>query len=122
MRMVILCSARKFLLSESLRGPSDFNKYTIEFDGFLKVYNENSKSISFNDTGVRQGGLESSRFSASGRQEKAITEFNISFLFKVSPYIILNEYGNVLNTKDVKEYGILGQPARCQSITFRLWE
>ncbi len=94
-----------FVRADALKGPLPNGNYNLYFDEFLEVYNENTKSISFSSTGVRPGGLESQRFSTSAREKKAISNYEVSQLYKISPFIILNKYGNVLNTKEVKEYG-----------------
>ena len=90
---------------EMIDGPSASRKYTLAFDDFLQVYNVKTKSVTFGDTGIRQGGLESQKFSTGGKTENAIVNYDISQLYKISPYVILNEFGNVLNSKDIKEYG-----------------
>ena len=109
---------RDFDRSVCLNASADGSKYTLAFDGFLQVYNENSKSVRYVTGGVRPGGLESQRFSGSIQEEKSIEEYQISQLYKVSPYIILNRYGNVLNSKDIKEYGFWAQQKLAYSLPF----
>ncbi len=87
------------------RGPSTHGKYTLSFEHFLQVYNDKSRTVTYVRSGVRPGGLESARFSGSVREEKEIEHFEISQLFKIAPFVILDASGNVLNTKDVREYG-----------------
>ncbi|NNE27796.1 MAG: DUF3179 domain-containing protein [Saprospiraceae bacterium] len=87
------------------KGPSQTNKYTLGFEEFLKVYNTNFKSIDYVSSGVRRGGIESGRFAAGIQEKKEVVNHRISYLYKVAPYIILNEHGNVLNSQHVKEYG-----------------
>ncbi|MBT8190152.1 MAG: DUF3179 domain-containing protein, partial [Bacteroidia bacterium] len=96
---------KAFSRDSLLNGPSSHGKYTLEFDEFLKVYNKNSRIVSFDPRGVRQGGLESQRFSTATRDRKEVISYDFSYIYKISPYVILNEFGNVLNSSDIKEYG-----------------
>ncbi len=80
-------------------------QYLVQFPEFLKVVNLNTKEVHFEEKGVRAGGLESQKFSSSARESDFKMEFATSYLYKIAPYLKLNEFGNVLNTKVVKEYG-----------------
>ena len=55
--------------------------------------------------GVRSGGLESQKFSNSQTEDLVKIGFATSYLYKITPTLLLNEFGNVLNSKVVKEYG-----------------
>ncbi len=80
-------------------------QYLVQFPEFLKIVNLNTKEVHFEEKGVRAGGLESQRFSGTARESNFKMAFAISYLYKIAPYLKLNEFGNILNTKVVKEYG-----------------
>ena len=101
-----------------LDGPSSSSKYTVQFEEFLKVFNQSSLELSYTSAGVRPGGLESQRFSGSIREEKAIENFDISYLYKISPYIILDSNGNVLNSSSIKEYGFWADQKMAHQLPF----
>lgn len=79
--------------------------YLVKFPNFLKVINKNEKEVHHETVGVRPGGLESQKFSSSSAEEQLRVEYATSYLFKIAPTLILNKFGNILNTKAVKEYG-----------------
>jgi len=79
--------------------------YRLYFPDFLKITNKNFKSVDFEMVGVRSGGLESQRFSGSRREANTKIKYATSYLFKLSPYIELDQFGNILNSKQIKEYG-----------------
>jgi len=80
--------------------------YRLYFPDFLKVVNKNFKSVEFKMVGgVRSGGLESQRFSGSQREANTKISYATSYLYKLTPYIELDTFGNVLNSKQIKEYG-----------------
>jgi len=95
-----------FNRDDFLTEPISSGIFKLSFDEFLQVYNENSKSVTFGSGGVRQGGLESDKFSGSIKETKEQIHFDVSYLYKISPHILLNKYGNVLNTEKVREYGV----------------
>ena len=96
---------KDFDRSMHFEGPSQSNRYTVDFTEFLQVYNLNTKKLEVRDEGLRIGGLESQRFSSTIQDKKEIVKYKQSQLYKIAPYIILNEHGNILNTHHVKEYG-----------------
>ena len=79
--------------------------YLVQFPNFLKVVNKNEKEVRHETLGVRPGGLESQKFSSSSAEEQLRVEYATSYLFKIAPTLILNKFGNILNTKAIKEYG-----------------
>lgn len=81
------------------------NHYLLSFDEFLEVKHLGYKIIEDTNMGVRQGGLESSRFNSSQHNSSARTSYPISLLYKLTPTLIINQYGNVVNHKAVQEYG-----------------
>ncbi|MDG2450867.1 MAG: DUF3179 domain-containing (seleno)protein [Saprospiraceae bacterium] len=113
-----------FYIEKSLHRDSIFQasksgkKFTLKFDNYLQIINKNKSNVSYAASGVRPGGLESTRFGTTGSTEKAIVEFQTSHLYKLSPYIILNEYGNVLNTKDIREYGYWAERKLAHQLPF----
>ena len=92
--------------------------YQLFFPEFLEVTNTNIKSVSYNKMGVRPGGLESSKFSGSVPTENAQVESAKSYLYKKSPFLLLNKYGNLLNSKQVKEYGYWANQRMAQQLPF----
>jgi hypothetical protein len=95
-----------FIRDDFLTEPISSGIYKLGFDEFLQVYNENSKYVTFGSGGVRQGGLESDKFSGSIKETKEQVHFDVSYLYKISPHILLNRYGNILNSDKVREYGV----------------
>ena len=94
------------------------SKFTIQFDNYLQVINKNKQDISYAAVGVRPGGLESQRFGSTGRTESAFVNFQTSHFYKLSPYIILNKHGNILNTKDIREYGYWAEQKMAHELPF----
>jgi len=85
---------------------NDSSVYLLQFPEFLKVVNLNKREIEMSKVGVSSFGVESSKFSGSLKEDKVNIAYETSYLFKIAPYLKLNEFGNILNTKAVKEYGI----------------
>ena len=100
------------------KGPSQSGKYTVAFDEFLNIYNVNSKAISVSGETMRLSGLEGQRFNANREEKKESVVFNKSQLYKVAPYIILNEHGNVVNSQHVKEYGFWAEQKMAKQLPF----
>jgi len=92
--------------------------YQLFFPEFLEVVNNKIKTVSYNKMGVRPGGLESSRFSGTVPTENAQVEAVKSYLYKKSPFLLLNKYGNLLNSKQVKEYGYWANQRIAQQLPF----
>ncbi len=91
--------------AEILQKSMQDDTYLVRFPEFLKVVNKNNKEVHHETIGVRAGGLESQKFSSSAAETQLRIEYATSHLFKIAPAILLNKFGNILNTKDVKEYG-----------------
>ena len=81
------------------KSPDSINNHLL-FDDFLKITNRNNVDINFKKAIVMRGGRGSSR-----GQESARVNHAVSYIYKIAPFLVLNKYGNVLNTKKVKEYG-----------------
>ena len=81
---------------ELLQKLTEQNIYKVRFSQFLKVVNKNKKTITYEKKGLQAGGLESQKFSGTIDSEREIVDFATSYLFKISPYLYLNEFGNVL--------------------------
>lgn len=79
---------------------SDSSIYHLKFEEFLKITDRNNVDINFRKPIVMRGGRGSSR-----AQESARVNHAVSYIYKISPNLFINKYGNVLNTKKVKEYG-----------------
>ena len=92
--------------------------YQLFFPEFLEVVNNKIKTVSYNKMGVRPGGLESAKFSGSVPAENALVEAVKSYLYKKSPFLLLNKYGNLLNSKQVKEYGYWANQRMAQQLPF----
>ncbi|MEM6317946.1 MAG: DUF3179 domain-containing protein [Bacteroidota bacterium] len=89
-----------------LRVSADSSQYFVRFPEFLKIVNTNQKEVFQELSGLQVGGLESSRFSNSQTVNKTKVEFATSYLYKLGPVVQLNQFGNVLNSETVKEYGV----------------
>ena len=98
-------TAKKPTRTEVLQKSTEDNVYLVRFPEFLKVINKNNKEVRHETVGVRPGGLESQKFSSSQAETQLRVEYATSYLFKIAPAILLNKFGNVLNTKALKEYG-----------------
>lgn len=98
-------SVKKPSRTEVLQKTAEENIYIVRFPEFLKVINKNNKNVRHETVGVRPGGLESQKFSGSQAETQLRVEYATSYLYKIAPVLLLNEFGNVLNTKDLKEYG-----------------
>ncbi len=104
---------------EKLLKPLTNGNYQFYFPDFLKVVNKNITSVFYQDKPtVRAGGLESQKFGEGQAEKKAIRKFAISYLYKLTPYLLINPYGNVLNTKKVKEYGYWADQRIAQQLPF----
>lgn len=99
------------------KSPQD-DTYLVRFPQFLKVINKNKKSVYRETVGVRAGGLESQKFSNSSAEEKMRIEFATSYLFKIAPALLLNKFGNILNTKAVREYGFWAEQRVAYQLPF----
>lgn len=91
--------------AEVLQKSTTTETYLVRFPEFLKVTNKNNKEIRHEMMGLKPGRLESQKFSNSQAEKKVSITYATSYLFKVAPAILLNKFGNILNTKAVKEYG-----------------
>ncbi len=91
--------------TEILQKAPQEDVYLVRFPEFLKVINKKNKQVRHETVGVRPGGLESQKFSGSQAETQLRVEYATSYLFKIAPAILLNKFGNILNTKDLKEYG-----------------
>lgn len=98
-------TTKKPTRTEVLQKSAQDNVYLVRFPEFLKVINRNNKEVRHETVGVRPGGLESQKFSSSQAETQLRVEYATSYLFKIAPAILLNKSGNILNTKDLKEYG-----------------
>lgn len=96
-------------------GPSG---YEVRYPEFLQIVNKNVADVEFTPVGVRPGGLESTRFGTGGRSENATVEYATSHLYKISPSILINEFGNVINTKTVREYGAWAEQKIAHQLPF----
>ena len=102
-----------------LNASKDGKKFTIQFKNYLQVLNTNEQEISYASVGVRPGGLESQRFGSSGRTSGSTSiEYQTSYVYKLSPYLILNQHGNLLNSKDVREYGYWAERKMAHQLPF----
>ena len=79
--------------------------YFLSFSDFLQVTNKNIKDIIYTDVPGVSSGLESRRFNSPRGGESGKRVPATSQLYKVSEYIVLDKYGNVLNPESVREYG-----------------
>jgi hypothetical protein len=84
---------------------STSNKYLLSFDGFLEVKHLGFKEFQDVKIGVRQGGLESSRFNTQETGTSARPSHPTSWLYKITPMLIINPNGNIVNHRAVQEYG-----------------
>ncbi len=104
---------------EKLLKPLTNGNYQLYFPDFLKVVNKNVKTAKdVNKPTVRVGGLESQKFGGTQGEKKTVVEFAISYLYKLTPYLLINSFGNVLNTKKVKEYGYWADQRIAQQLPF----
>ncbi len=79
--------------------------YLLVFDEFLEIKHLGFKTVDETNHGVRQGGLESSRFNSSQHSSASRISYPVSLLYKLTPSLIINKFGNVINHKAVQEYG-----------------
>ena len=99
--------------------PIENGLYKFYFPGFLKVVNHNITKTKEIFKGVKISTLEAQKFgdsSAPSKSEKQ--EPVISFIYKLSPYLLLNASGNILNTKEVKEYGYWAEQRIADQLPF----
>ncbi|MEM8528752.1 MAG: DUF3179 domain-containing (seleno)protein [Bacteroidota bacterium] len=105
--------------ASTLLKPSPNGKNSwVYFNEFLKVTHKNNASVSYSKMGMRRGGIESQRFSANTENNKANVEYPTSYLYKLTPQIEINQYGNVLNSKVVKEYGFWANQRFARQLPF----
>jgi len=90
---------------DQLIKPLPGGQYKFFFPAFLRVTDSKIRSVSNKSIAVRAGGQESAKFSGTVPQESLRLESMSSLISKDAPYVLLNKYGNVLNSKKVKEYG-----------------
>lgn len=80
--------------------------YLLSFDDFLQI-----KHLGFKERqdislgGISQGGLESARFNSRGQGASTKISYPFSWLYKISPLLIINKNGLVVNHRAVQEYG-----------------
>ena len=79
--------------------------YLLIFDEFLEIKHLGFKVLDDFNMGVRQGGLESSRFNSTQHGSSDRISYPVSLLYKLTPALIINQFGNVVNHKAVQEYG-----------------
>lgn len=79
--------------------------YFLTFDEFLEIKHLGFKVVEDINMGVRQGGLESSRFNSTQQGASSKISYPTSYLYKLMPSLIINKHGNVVNHKAVQEYG-----------------
>lgn len=86
---------------------STSNHYLLSFNHFLQIKHLGFKVINDGQTNIsmQQGGLESSRFSSGQSMSSNNRIFPTSFLYKITPNLIINQFGNVVNHKAIQEYG-----------------
>lgn len=93
-------------------------QYKFFFPEFLEVTNHKVKALDSRNIGVSSGGLESGRFYGDPSQENTKLSAVTSQIYKDAPYVLLNRYGNVLNSKVVKEYGFWATQRVAQQLPF----
>jgi len=79
--------------------------YHVRFEEFLEVTHLGFKEVVGSNFNVRSGGLESSKFSNIQGGERTRINYPVSMLYKTSPSLIINNYGNIVNQRQVQEYG-----------------
>jgi len=104
--------------STLLKSSSDGKQNLVYFNEFLKITHKSDVSINYSKVGMRRGGLESQRFSANQVNNKANVEYPTSYLYKLTPQIEINKYGNILNSKVVKEYGFWANQRFARQLPF----
>lgn len=92
-------------VEEILYFDSTSNRYLLSFDNFLQIKHLGIKEYKDINVGVRAGGLESSRFNSRGQGSSAKLTNPVSLLYKITPLLIINPNGNVVNHRAVQEYG-----------------
>lgn len=82
------------------------NEYKIAFTEFLQITNKQKKKIKERSLG-RMSKAETSKFGGLGGNQVAKMDisYDVSHLYKTSTYLRIDHYGNILNNKNVKEYG-----------------
>ncbi|MEM9548460.1 MAG: DUF3179 domain-containing (seleno)protein [Bacteroidota bacterium] len=79
--------------------------YLVTFDKFLEIKHTGIKKIYYQKSGVRQGGLERNRLNPGDHGSSSRLSHPISYLYKLTPSLIINKHGNVVNHKAMQEYG-----------------
>ena len=76
------------------------------FSEFLAIQHEGLKVSSDNETKIAVSGLEQRRF-GTGRNESlgTGTQNAVSRLYKIEPYLLFDQRGNIINKHAVREYG-----------------
>lgn len=97
---------RSPMVEDILYFDSTSQHYLLSFDDFLEI-----KHMGFKERqdvsmgGVSQGGLESARFNTRSQGASTRVSYPFSYLYKISPLLIINKRGNVVNHRAVQEYG-----------------
>lgn len=78
--------------------------YALRFTEFLNIEDKEIKEVTYSK-GTSIGGLESQRFNNSQATEKVQSQLALSQFYKLSDALWIDLYGNIINKKDVQEYG-----------------
>ncbi len=79
--------------------------YHVMYSDYLEVKHLGIKRIVDNSFGMQKGGVESRVFGSNYQGENAKMGHPISFIYKKGPSLIVDKYGQILNQKNVQEYG-----------------
>lgn len=80
-------------------------RYQLHFPEFLTVEHVKLKSASDQGQSVSVSGAEQQKFGSNRTQSIGSAKAEVSRLFKIEPYLIFDNRGNILNKSAVKEYG-----------------
>lgn len=84
---------------------STSHHFLLSFDDFLQITHLGIKEITELNSGLSQGGLESTRFStrSDGPRSKIVNPQ--SMIYKITPLLIINKQGHITNQLAMQEYG-----------------
>ena len=92
-------------LDEILYYDSISNHYLLIFEEFLEIKHLGFTVLDDYNSGVSKGRLESTRFNFGDQGSSTKITVPVSYIYKLTPNLVINQYGNVVNHKAVQEYG-----------------
>lgn len=92
--------------------------YGLYFPEFLRIIDTRQKDLNVVSIGTQLGGNTYGSFDSRSGGRPSQIKHATSYLSKLSNFLLLNEFGNILNIKDVKEYGYWAKHRQSQTLPF----